>query len=210
MPAVRYSRFVQHVIFDFVSRDGLLAIFILMTLESAIIPIPSELVMTLAGFFAALGKLNLWEAIVVAIIANVLGSFILYIVGRTGGRALVERWGRYVLLKPKDIDRAEVWFSRHGEPAVIISRLLPVVRSIISLPAGIAEMPPTRFGLFTLIGSLPFVTLLALAGYWLGSSYSEIVNILEYAGYVLGAALIALIVIFIWRRLHRGKALISE
>jgi len=201
---------VQHVIYDFVSQDGLIAIFILMTLESAIIPIPSELVMTLAGFFAALGKLNLWEAIVVAIVANVLGSFILYVVGRTGGRALVERWGRYVLLKPKDIDRAEVWFSRHGEPAVIISRLLPVVRSIISLPAGIAEMSPTRFGLFTLIGSVPFVTLLALAGYWLGSSYSEIVNILEYAGYILGAALIVLIVVFLWRRLRKGNTLVSE
>lgn len=201
---------MQHVIYDFVSQDGLIAIFILMTLESAIIPIPSELVMTLAGFFAALGKLNLWEAIVVAIVANVLGSFILYVVGRTGGRALVERWGRYVLLKPKDIDRAEVWFSRHGEPAVIISRLLPVVRSIISLPAGIAEMSPTRFGLFTLIGSVPFVTLLALAGYWLGSSYSEIVNILEYAGYILGAALIVLIVVFLWRRLRKGNTLVSE
>ncbi|MHB8188862.1 MAG: DedA family protein [Ferrimicrobium sp.] len=201
---------MQHIIEQFVRQDGLVAIFVLMTLESAIIPIPSELVMTLAGFFAATGRLNLVWAIVVAIVANVVGSYVLYIVGRTGGRTLVERFGKYVFVKERDLDRAEEWFARHGEPAVIVSRLLPVVRSIISLPAGIAEMPPAKFGLYTLIGSTPFVALLALAGYWLGSSFNEVVTVVQDAGYLIAAVLVIAIVTFLWRRARQRRQLSTE
>ncbi|MCI2975420.1 MAG: DedA family protein [Ferrimicrobium sp.] len=184
----------------YVVSYGLLAILVLMTLESALIPIPSELVMTLAGVLAASGKLSLIGAMVVGIVGNLIGSVVLWAIGRTGGRALVERFGRFVFVKPKDLDRAERWFQRHGEAAVIISRLLPVVRSVISLPAGVAEMPVGRFSLYTLIGTVPFVGLLTLAGYWLGANYTVLVKIVSDLGYVLGAVLVVAIVGFIWLR----------
>jgi membrane protein DedA with SNARE-associated domain len=191
----------------YVVSYGLAAILVLMTLESALIPIPSELVMTLAGFLAASGKLSLVGAIAVGILGNLIGSVILWAIGRTGGRVLVERFGRLVLVKPKDLDRAERWFQRHGEAAVIISRLLPVVRSVISLPAGVAEMPVGKFSLFTLIGSIPFVALLTLAGYWLGSNYTVLVKVIQDLGYGLGAVLALLIVGFIWFRYRRRSNL---
>jgi membrane protein DedA with SNARE-associated domain len=191
----------------YVVSYGLLAILVLMTLESALIPIPSELVMTLAGVLAASGKLNLVGAIAVGILGNLIGSVVLWAIGRTGGRALVERFGRFVLVKPKDLDRAERWFQRHGEAAVIVSRLLPVVRSVISLPAGVAEMPVGRFSLYTLIGSIPFVALLTLAGYWLGSNYTVIVKVIQDLGYGLGVVLALLIIGFIWFRYRRRSNL---
>ncbi len=181
---------VSHLIDSVVLRDGIVAIVVLMTLESALVPVPSELVMTLAGFFAAQGHLNLVGAIVAGVVGNVLGSVALWVIGRTGGRALVERYGRYVLVKPRDLDRAERWFARHGEAAVIISRLLPVVRSIISLPAGVAEMPLGRFSLYTLIGSTPFVAALAVGGYYLGANYATIVRIVQDLGYVCAVGIV--------------------
>ncbi|WP_276981655.1 DedA family protein, partial [Ferrimicrobium acidiphilum] len=184
----------------YVVSYGLAAILVLMTLESALIPIPSELVMTLAGVLAASGKLSLVGAIAVGILGNLIGSVILWAIGRTGGRVLVERFGRFVLVKPKDLDRAERWFQRHGEAAVIVSRLLPVVRSVISLPAGVAEMPVGKFSLYTLIGSIPFVALLTLAGYWLGSNYTVVVKVIQDLGYGLGAVLALLIIGFLWFR----------
>ncbi|WP_276945094.1 DedA family protein [Ferrimicrobium acidiphilum] len=191
----------------YVVSYGLAAILVLMTLESALIPIPSELVMTLAGVLAASGKLSLVGAIAVGILGNLIGSVILWAIGRTGGRVLVERFGRFVLVKPKDLDRAERWFQRHGEAAVIVSRLLPVVRSIISLPAGVAEMPVGKFSLYTLIGSIPFVALLTLAGYWLGSNYTVVVKVIQDLGYGLGAVLALLIIGFLWFRYRRRSNL---
>ncbi|WP_298334612.1 DedA family protein [Ferrimicrobium sp.] len=187
----------------YVVTYGLLAILVLMTLESALIPVPSELVMTLAGVLAASGKLSLIGAILVGILGNLIGSVILWAIGRTGGRSLVERFGRFIFVKPRDLDRAERWFQRHGEAAVIISRLLPVVRSVISLPAGVAEMPVSKFSLYTLIGSIPFVALLTLAGYWLGANYTVLVKVIQDLGYVLGALLVVLVVGFVWFRYRR-------
>lgn len=191
---------VTHLIDSLVSRDGLIAIVVLMTLESALIPVPSELVMSLAGFFAYEGHLSLVGAMVAGVVGNVVGSVVLWVIGRTGGRALVERFGRYVLLKPRDLDRAERWFAKHGESAVIVSRLLPVVRSVISLPAGVAEMPVGRFTLFTLIGSVPFVVALTLAGYFLGSSYETIVRIVQDFGYLAAVAIVLAVVAFVVAR----------
>ena len=191
---------VNSFIDNYVVSYGVLAILVLMTFESALIPIPSELVMTLAGFLAATGKLNLLDAILAGVVGNVVGSMLLWVIGRTGGRALAERYGRYVRLRAKDLDRAEKWFNKHGEAAVIISRLLPVVRSVISLPAGVAEMPFGKFTLYTFVGSVPFVALLGLAGYWLGSNYSVLVSAIQYLGYALAIAIVAVIVAFFVRR----------
>jgi len=194
---------VNHLVDVVVSRDGLLAILLLMTLESALVPVPSELVMTLAGFFAAEGHLSLVGAMVAGVVGNVIGSVVLWAIGYTGGRALIERYGRYVLLKRKDLVRAERWFARHGEAAVITSRLLPVVRSVISLPAGVAEMPLGRFSLYTLIGSVPFIVALTLLGYYVGSSIGVIVRVIQDLGYAIAAILVAAVVGFVVVRMRR-------
>src|SRR5436309_914588 len=163
---------LEHLIRATIEDYGYLAVFVLMVLESACIPIPSEVTMLFGGaaanatFAASLPgsppHLNFLLIGLIGTLGNLVGSWIAYWVGRAGGRPLVERWGRYVFLRPHELDRAEAWFTDHGEAAVFGSRLLPVVRTFISLPAGVAEMPFGRFSAFTLAGSLP--STFALAG----------------------------------------------
>ncbi|WP_245714026.1 DedA family protein [Nocardia vaccinii] len=139
---------------------GLIAIFVLMAAESACLPIPSEVTMMLGGALAA-GAVsgphpNLIAVIVAGTAGNVAGSYLAWLIGRYGGRPALHRWGRYVLLRPEEIDRAQDWFVRRGAMSVFWARLLPGIRTFISLPAGIAAMPPLRFGAYTLAGCLPW------------------------------------------------------
>ncbi|NNN16284.1 MAG: DedA family protein [Acidimicrobiaceae bacterium] len=193
---------MQHL----VSSYGILAIFLLMTAESACIPIPSELIMTFAGALAATGKLSFAGAVVAGSLGNVVGSYVAWIVGRTGGRAAVIRFGRYVWLKEEDLHRAERWFATKGDRAVLIGRLLPVVRTFISLPAGIGEMPPTRFGVYTALGSVPFVLALTAIGYALGSNFNTAAKVVQYAGYLIAVIIVALVVAFYVRRSKQREA----
>lgn len=176
------------------SSFGYAAVVLLMIAESACIPVPSEVVMLFGGALAATGRLELVAVITLGWAGNVIGSYIAWGVGRTGGRAVVSRWGRYVWLREHDLQTAERWFARHGQVAVFFGRLLPVVRTFISLPAGMAEMPPLRFGLYTLAGCLPWTAALAIAGYALGSSWSELLRWFSGATDVL-AVLAALLVV---------------
>jgi membrane protein DedA with SNARE-associated domain len=162
---------MEHFVITQVKDHGYVAVLVLMILESACIPIPSEAIMLLGGALAGgltLSGVHVHLNVVVVALAgtggNLIGSLIAYAVGRSGGRAIVDRWGRYLLLRPHDLDRAERFFDRRGDLAVLIGRVLPVVRTFISLPAGIAEMPVARFALFTVLGSLPWTFALALAG----------------------------------------------
>ena len=167
-----------------------------MTAESALIPIPSEVIMPFAGALAGLGKLNIVAVILAGTMGNVLGSYIAWIIGRTGGRALVLRFGRYVRIREEDLHRAERWFTNKGEAAVLIGRVLPVVRTFISLPAGVAEMEPMRFGLFTFLGALPWCAALAGVGYALGANWSHVATDIKYAGYLIAVVLAVVIVRF--------------
>jgi membrane protein DedA with SNARE-associated domain len=172
---------VEHLITDIILQYGLAAIFVLMLLESACIPVPSEVTMLFGGalanasFVASLGAegrhLNFVAVGLAGTLGNLVGSWIAWAVGWRGGRPLIERWGRYIFLRQHELDRAEVWFDRHGEAAVFVSRLLPVVRTFISLPAGIAEMPFVRFSVYTFLGCLPWTFALAALGYALGSQW---------------------------------------
>lgn len=191
MPS-RQTGSVQHLI----SSAGYLAIFVLMLAESACIPIPSELVMPLAGALAATGRLEIVAVILLGTLGNLAGSFLAWGVGKVGGRPAVRRLGRFAWLREDDLDRAERWFARHGEAAVFFGRLLPVVRTFISLPAGAAEMPAGRFGTYTALGSLPWSAALALAGYELGANWhvvdrwvtraSDVVAVLAVLGIISG------------------------
>ena len=184
---------------QFISSYGYLAIFILMLAESACVPVPSELTMLFAGALSAGAvagaHLNLVLAITAGVAGNVAGSYLAWGIGVYGGRAAWHRWGRYILLRDDDIDRAERWFGRHGTKAVFFGRLLPVVRTFISLPAGLARMPAGRFGIYTLLGCIPWTAALAWTGYLVGANWGSVVTALHGPSYAL-AALCGLLVIF--------------
>jgi len=176
-------------------------IFLLMLLESACIPIPSEITMPVAGFLAYQHKLSLVLVIVVGVLANLAGSLISYAVGRGEGRTLLLKYGRYVLIKPHDVERADDWFARYGPPAVFFSRMLPVVRTFISLPAGVARMDLKKFSALTVAGCIPWVTALAVAGYYLNAKWEKVLTYtrpLEYA--VLEAVVVGIALALVRRR----------
>ncbi len=162
-----FERFVT----DTIGAYGYLAIFVLMTLESALIPVPSEVTMVFGGFLVSRGDLDFVLVGMLGAVGNVVGSWIGYAVGRAGGRPLAERWGRYVFLRPRELDRADAWFERHGEATVFVSRLLPVIRTFISFPAGVARMPLGRFTIYTFLGVVPWSFALTWAGVLLGDNW---------------------------------------
>jgi membrane protein DedA with SNARE-associated domain len=192
---------------QFITNYGYLAIFLLMLAESACIPVPSELIMTFGGALAAGAvpgtHLNLIGVILAGTAGNVAGSYLAWAVGRYGGQPLLRRLsegrlGRR-LLRENDLDRAIAWFDRHGNKAVLIGRLLPVVRTFISLPAGIAGMPALRFGVYTTLGCLPWTTALAVAGYAVGKNWESIVNAFHGPTYIIAAVVLVALVILAWR-----------
>lgn len=179
---------------------GLPAVFALMLLESACIPIPSEATMPFAGFAVSEGHLSLLGIVVAGVAGNLVGSWIAYAVGYWGGPPFVEHYGRYVLLRPRHLETSRRWFDRWGAPVVFFGRLVPVVRTFISLPAGFARMAFWKFTLFTVLGCLPWVLLLGYLGEKLGSNWGKVRPYLHYADYAVVAAVIALIVWLIVRR----------
>ena len=194
----------------FIMNYGYLAIFVLILAESACIPVPSELTMlfggALAGGAVPGAHLNLVLVVAAGVAGNVAGSYLAWGIGRYAGRAAWRRWGRHLLLRNDDIDRAERWFGRHGPKAVFFGRLLPVIRTFISLPAGFAEMPPARFGIYTVAGCVPWTLGLAWAGYAVGRNWQAVASAFHGPTYALAAlacilAVAALVVL--WRRRHR-------
>ncbi len=197
---------------QFLETWGYLAVFLLTVLESACVPIPSEVTLGLGGALAsgaiiggAQGHLDLGLVIAVGIAGSVCGSLLAYVVGRTGGRALVDRYGKYVLLSHSDLDKAETWFSRRGEWMVLYGRVLPFIRTFISLPAGMARMNPAKFALLTTIGVSLWVTLLTLIGYALGGSWNKMIKAFGFAGYVVAAVVVVGVVVFMVRRYRSSR-----
>ena len=188
----------------FLSQYGLIAVFILMTLESACIPIPSEVVMPYAGYLAFSSNLSLWSVVITGTIANVVGSLIAYYVGKLGGRPFIVRYGRYILLNPHHLKRAETWFEKHGQSTVFFARVLPALRTFISLPAGVAKMNLGSFVLFSLLGSLPWNFALALAGFELGKNWSAVEGYIKPLTYIGALALVAAVIWF-WFGRRRNK-----
>jgi membrane protein DedA with SNARE-associated domain len=195
---------------EFVGETGLAAVFLLMVAESACIPIPSEATMLFAGFAvtdagaAHNHHLTLVGIVLAGVLGNVVGSWISYGVGRFGRIELIERHGRWLHLKPSHIQWADRWFQRYGAPAIFFSRMLPIIRTFISLPAGVAKMPFGRFTLLTLAGCIPWVLGLALAGEALGSEWKNARQAFEYVDY----AIVALVVIglgYVVVRRWRGR-----
>ena len=197
---------MQATIEHFVQHFGYLAVFLLMVPESACIPIPSEVTMAFAGYFAARGDLNLWVAGFIGALANLAGSLIAYAVGATGGRAFVLRWGRFVRLNPHHLDRAETWFKDFGPRAVFWSRMIPVVRTFISLPAGAARMELRRFSIYSFAGSLPWTIGLAIGGYELGKNWTKLAHNVELVSIGVALAVVAGAVLLAMRARRRARA----
>jgi membrane protein DedA with SNARE-associated domain len=196
---------------NFITQHGYLAIFVLMVLESACIPIPSEVTMVLGGaltttaFASALGvspPLNFVAVALVGTLGNLVGSWIAYGVGYGGGRPAIDRWGRHVGLRSSEVDRAHAWFERRGEAAVFFSRLLPVIRTFISLPAGVARMRFWRFTLFTVLGCLPWTFALTWAGSVLGKNWHEVETYFRPISIVVGVLLVGAIAYWVYRRVR--------
>jgi len=191
---------------EVIGRYGYLAVFVLMTLESALIPIPSEVTMVFGGFLAGRGELSFFWVGMIGALANVLGSWLAYWLGIWGGRPMVEKWGKYVFLRPHDIDKAEAWFAKHGEMAVFVSRLLPVVRTFISLPAGVARMPFGKFTIYTFLGCLPWSFALAWLGLVLGDNWETVLRYGEPISWGIAILCAGVVVWWLVRRARQRKA----
>ncbi len=190
----------------YVSAYGYAAIFVLAVLQSCCVPTSSELTMGFAGFLAYKGQLSLAGAIAIGAGGEVVGAYIAWVIGRTLGRGFVDRFGKYLLLTHHDLDRAEAWYDRHDRWGVFGSRLLPVVRNFVALPAGVAEVPLVRFGLLTAAGSLVWDGAMAGIGYGLANEWTSIMHGFNDAGYVLGALVVLAIAVVIWHRWRSYRA----
>ncbi len=192
-----------------ISAAGYVGVAALMAIESACIPLPSEIIMPFAGYLASTGRFGLFPAALAGAVGCNIGSTVAYYVGATGGRRFVERWGSLVLLDPKDLDRAERFFARFGTPAVLIARLLPVVRTFIALPAGMARMRQLPFQVYTFLGSLVWCYALAYVGYVLGTRWQDDPRLTEWLhrfDAVIVVLALAAVAWFVWSRVRRGRA----
>ena len=163
-------QFVIHVI----DAGGYAGIVALMGIESACIPLPSEIIMPFSGYLVFAGRFSLWGVAIAGALGCNIGSIVAYYIGAVGGRPLAERYGHYVLVTRHDLEMADRWFARYGDWAVFFARLLPVVRTFIALPAGIARMNFVRFNVYTFLGSLPWCFVLAYAGMKLGERWESL------------------------------------
>lgn len=198
---------IVNVAVDVVREMGLVGVFLLMLGESACLPIPSEATMLFAGFNVAEGEYSLLLATFVGVAANVVGSWVAYAVGYFGRVDLIEKHGRKVLIKQHHLATADRWFERHGDATVFFSRMLPIVRTFISLPAGVAKMPFWRFTLLTTLGCIPWVFALVFIGQQAGDRWESWKDNLHYIDYAVVAVIIvgAAWLFFRWRR-GRGNA----
>lgn len=194
------TSFITH----WVTTGGIVLVFVLMAAESCGIPFPSEVIMPFAGFLAAQGQINLTGAILAGTVGNVAGSLLAYALAARFGRPLLLGPGRRVGITASHLDLADRWFERHGLVAVLVGRVLPVVRTYISFPAGLARVDLLRFTLLTAIGALPWSIALAAGGYAIGANYDRISGPIGVAAIVLAAILVAVVLAWFVRGRRRA------
>jgi len=186
-----------------ISHLGYPGIFLLMALESACIPIPSEFIMPFSGFLVATGEMNFWLAVLMGSFGNLAGSWLAWWVGHKGGRPLVEKYGKYILLSHHDLDAADRYFNKYGQNTVLFTRLMPVIRTFISLPAGIAKMDFKKFSIYTFIGVVPFTAALTYAGVKLRENWDGLQPYFHKFDLVILLFLILGIIWYIFRHIKR-------
>ena len=200
---------MQHLIdgiTHFIATLGYFGVLLFMALESACIPVPSEAIMPFAGaqITAPTGTFhpNIWMLTLIGALGNLIGSIAAYWVGHTGGRAFLDKYGKYILIRKRDIDKSDAFFHKYGDWTVFFGRWLPIVRTFISLPAGIARMSFPKFCVFTFVGALPFCYLLAWAGTKLGQHWGQVHAWLQKADVAVTVALIVLFALWLWHHLR--------
>jgi len=189
---------------------GYLGVMLAMAIESAMVPLPSELILPYAGFLVSDptqvepltgGAWSFWVVVIIATLGNTLGSIVGYAIGAWGGRPFLERWGRYLLIRPHELELADRFFQRYGPATAFFSRLLPIVRTFISFPAGVARMPLGKFIVYSTLGALPWSIALVWAGEQLGANWEDIRHALEPFDLAIAVALVVLFVVLLWWRL---------
>jgi len=184
-----------------IGASGYAGIFLLMLAESCGVPAPSEAIMPFAGFLVSAGKFNFWLVVLVGAAANLAGSLLAYYIGARGGRPLLEKYGQYISISSRDLDLADRWFVKYGDWTVFFGRLLPIIRTYISFPAGIAQMDIKKFSLFTFAGALPWCALFAWLGMQLGNNWQMIRVKLESFDLAVGVVILFVVGLYVWRHL---------
>lgn len=191
-----------------ISTLGYGGIVLLMAIESACIPLPSEIIMPFSGYLVYTGRFNLWLVGIAGAFGCVAGSLVAYWVGMYGGRPLIEKYGKYVLVSHHDLDLADRWFSRFGEIIVFVSRLLPAIRTFIAFPAGVARMDLKKFIIYTFAGSLPWCLGLAYVGQKLGEHWDKdprLKALFHRFDFVIGILLVLAIIWWVWRHARHSR-----
>ena len=191
---------------DVVDAMGLPGVFLLMVLESACIPVPSEATMLFAGFNVSNGEYSLFAAVAVGSVGNLVGSWIAYWVGYAGRVDILEKHGKKLHIKKSHLEWADRWFERHGDATVFFARMLPIIRTFISLPAGVARMPFWRFSVLTLAGCVPWVLMLTFIGKQAGDNWEDWKDNLHYVDYAVAAAIVVGVAYLLIRARRRRKA----
>jgi len=200
----RIIEFLSGIIVATISLLGYSGIVLLMAIESACIPLPSEIIMPFSGYLVSTGQMNLWLVGLAGAVGCVLGSLVAYWVGSNGGRPLIEKYGRYVLVSSHDLDLADRWFANYGEIIVFVSRLLPAIRTFIAFPAGVARMNLKRFVIYTFAGSLPWCLGLAYVGQKLGEKWNQDDTLKTWFhrfDFVIGIVVVLMGAWWIWRHI---------
>jgi len=187
------------VILGIIATISYPGIILRMALESACMPVPSEIVMPFGGYLAYTGELNFWLVGMAGTIGCLIGSLGAYYVGYHMGRPFVMKYGKYFLISQKHLDKAEEWFKKRGELTVFLTRLLPVIRTFISLPAGVARMDIKKFTIYTFIGCLPWCYALTYVGYWLGPNWESMMGAFHGLDIIIIIAVIIFVIWYIWQ-----------
>lgn len=200
-------REITQILTTLISDYGYFAVFVLMTAESALIPVPSEVTMTFAGFLAGVGILDFWVVVLIGAFGNLAGSILAFLLGKAMGegwiRVTIRKWGKWILVHEKDFDRSLIWFQKYGQGITFGSRLLPIVRTFISLPAGIADMDIKVFSIYTFIGSFLWSGVLAYLGLKLGQNWEMIDPYFRKFQLVIVGVGILAVAFYIWNHIKR-------
>ena len=191
---------ISQAFLEFIDQFGYFAVIILMAMENACIPIPSELILGFAGYLIFAEKMTFTGAIITGMIGGMLGSIFAYLVGHSKGRAFVDKYGKYFFIKKSHVDLAQRWFDKYGIKAVFFSRMLPVVRTFISLPAGFAHVNLKQFLFYTFIGSLPWTALILFAGFKLGENWKYLLEIGHEASIIFIILCVAIVAFLYFRK----------
>ena len=195
------GQFVEYIISSF----GYSGVFIAMAIESACIPLPSEIILPFTGYMVFVGHFGFWKATIIATLGNLFGGLIAYFIGVWGGRPFLKRYGRYFLINERELAWTEHLFERHGEMTVLVGRMLPIVRTFISLPAGIARMNPLKMTTYTALGAFIWCAFLIFVGQKLGENWGSLKPFFHRVDLVIGGTIVILVAYVIFRRLKRRK-----